>query len=186
MLMRLSAIRPRPTQRFMPASPLQRQWLRPCRRLTTPMRPSQPVRHFCPFRNQRFFCSRRRAALLVERLGMHTRLTPLALASFILGGVEARVRRHQTRRATQHGFMRFDGWDQERSVVGALLVYLVVDDFDRLASHAHRPIDRVDRDVNARPLGSQSCVRRCWLLRGDAGHWQTEDRLFARCGGRCL
>jgi hypothetical protein len=28
-------------------------------------------------RNQRFFCSRRRSALLVERLGTQTRLTPL-------------------------------------------------------------------------------------------------------------
>jgi hypothetical protein len=39
----------------------------------TLMRPSHPVRHFWPLRNQRFFCSRWRAALLVERLGMQTR-----------------------------------------------------------------------------------------------------------------
>ena len=32
------------------------------------MRPSQPVRHFWPWRNQRFFCSRLRSGLLVERL----------------------------------------------------------------------------------------------------------------------
>jgi hypothetical protein len=32
------------------------------------MRPSRPVRHFWPLRNQRFFCSRLRSALLVERL----------------------------------------------------------------------------------------------------------------------
>ena len=31
----------------------------------TLMRPSHPVRHFWPLRNQRFFCSRLRAALLV-------------------------------------------------------------------------------------------------------------------------
>jgi hypothetical protein len=49
---------------------------RPCRRLTTLMRPSHPVRHFWPSRNQRFFCSRLRSGLLVERLGMQTRLTP--------------------------------------------------------------------------------------------------------------
>src|SRR5258705_8542350 len=42
------------------------------------MRPSHPVRHFWPLRNQRFFCSRLRSGLLVERLGMQTRLTPLA------------------------------------------------------------------------------------------------------------
>src|SRR5262245_31856231 len=32
------------------------------------MRPSLPVRHFWPLRNQRFFCSRLRPALLVERV----------------------------------------------------------------------------------------------------------------------
>jgi len=53
----------------------------PCRRLTTLMRPSAPVRHFCPLRNQRFLCSRLRSGLLVERLGMHTRLTLLAFAA---------------------------------------------------------------------------------------------------------
>src|SRR5271155_429520 len=80
-LTRLSAITPRPTQRFMPSSPRYRLRLRPCRRLITLMRPSHPVRHFWPFRNQRFFCSRLRAWLLLERLGMQTRLTPLALAA---------------------------------------------------------------------------------------------------------
>src|SRR6266498_3250888 len=81
MLTRLSAITPSPTQRFMPASPLYRQRLRPWRRLTTLMRPSHPVRHFWPLRNQRFFCSRLRSGLLVERLGIETRLTPIALAA---------------------------------------------------------------------------------------------------------
>lgn len=45
------------------------------------MRPSHPVRHRWPLRNQRFFCSRLRSALLVERLGMQIRLTPLACAA---------------------------------------------------------------------------------------------------------
>src|SRR5215471_13977494 len=81
MLMRLSAMTPSPTQRCMPASPLYLQRLRPCRRLATLMRPSHPVRHFWPLRNQRFFCSRLRSGLLVERFGTHTRLTPLALAA---------------------------------------------------------------------------------------------------------
>ena len=40
-----------------------------------------PVRHFWPLRNQRFFCSRLRSELLVERLGMQTRLTPFAFAA---------------------------------------------------------------------------------------------------------
>ena len=81
MLMMLSAIMPSPTQRFIPASPLYRQRLRPCRRLETLMRPSQPVRHFWPLRNQRFLCSRLRSGLLVERLGMQTRFTPWAFAA---------------------------------------------------------------------------------------------------------
>jgi hypothetical protein len=43
------------------------------------------VHHFSPLRNQCFFCSRFRSRLLVERLGMHTRLTPsaFAVASFL-------------------------------------------------------------------------------------------------------
>src|SRR5215470_12723625 len=55
--------------------------MRPCRRLATLMRPSQPVRHFWPLRNQRFFCSRLRSRLFVERFEMHTRLTALAFAA---------------------------------------------------------------------------------------------------------
>jgi hypothetical protein len=35
-----------------------------------------------PLRNQRFFCLRLRSRLLVERLGMQTRLTPLPFAVF--------------------------------------------------------------------------------------------------------
>jgi len=44
MLTRLSAITPNPTQRSIPASPLYLQRSSPCRRLTTLMRPSHPVR----------------------------------------------------------------------------------------------------------------------------------------------
>jgi hypothetical protein len=51
---------------FVPPSPLYRQRSRPCRRLVTLMRPSHPVRHFWPLRNQRFLCSRLRSALLVN------------------------------------------------------------------------------------------------------------------------
>jgi hypothetical protein len=49
--------------------------------LTMLMCPSDPVRHFWPSRNQRFLCSHLRSGLLVERLGMQTRLTPFALAA---------------------------------------------------------------------------------------------------------
>jgi len=45
---RLSPMTPNRTQRRMPALPLWRQRLGPWRRLTTLMRPSDPVRHFCP------------------------------------------------------------------------------------------------------------------------------------------
>src|SRR5260370_32365848 len=72
---------PNPTQRFIPASPLYRLRLSPWRRLITLIRPSHPVLHFWPLRNQRFFCSRRRSALLVERLGTQTLLTPFCLAT---------------------------------------------------------------------------------------------------------
>ena len=81
MLMRLSEITPSPTQRFIPLSPLYRQRVSPCLLLATLMRPSHPQRHFWPFRNQRFFCSRLRSGLLVERLGTQMRLTPLDLAA---------------------------------------------------------------------------------------------------------
>jgi hypothetical protein len=40
-----------------------------------------PVRHFWSLPIYRFFCSRLRSALLVERLGMQSRLTPLTLAT---------------------------------------------------------------------------------------------------------
>ena len=60
MLTRLSAITPRPTQRLMPASPLNRLRFSPRRRLIRLMRPSEPVRDFCPLRNEGFFCSRLR------------------------------------------------------------------------------------------------------------------------------
>src|SRR5450631_517190 len=44
------------------------------------MRPSAPVRHFWPLRNHRSFSCFLRSALLVERLGIETRLTPWAWA----------------------------------------------------------------------------------------------------------
>src|ERR1700736_3318838 len=81
MLTRLSPITPSPTQRFIPVSPLYRQRLSPCRRLTTLMRPSHPVRHFWPLRNQRFFCSRLRSGLFVWLFVMQTLLTPSSFAA---------------------------------------------------------------------------------------------------------
>src|SRR5438128_7778899 len=96
MLTRLSAITPRPTQRFIPASPLYRLRLSPCRRFATLMRPSHPVRHFWPLRNQRLFCSRLRSGSTARRhwggeRRLHSRLLQLhhlaelvGLASFAL------------------------------------------------------------------------------------------------------
>src|ERR1022692_3917383 len=49
----------------------KRQRVSPWCRLSTLMRPSQPVLHFCPFLNQRV-CSATRSLLLLERLGTET------------------------------------------------------------------------------------------------------------------
>jgi hypothetical protein len=80
--------------------------------VTTLMRPSHPVRHFWPLRNQRFLCSRWRSRLLVERLGMQTRLTPFALAaaSFL---AEWNAASAATRCGTRPNLMRLDGCDQQ-------------------------------------------------------------------------
>jgi hypothetical protein len=103
MLTRLSAIIPRPTQRLIPVSPLYRLRPSPCRRLTTLMRPSQPVRHFWPLRNQRFFCSRFALGALggavgdadaLDALGFRGRLgddaTVLAISGLVIGFLEPR------------------------------------------------------------------------------------------------
>src|SRR5215471_8049763 len=79
-LISVSATTPSPTHRSLPSSPRYRLRLRPCRRLSTLIRPSQPVLHFCPLRNQRFFGCLRRAALWVEWLGIETCFTPSAWA----------------------------------------------------------------------------------------------------------
>src|SRR5579863_6534530 len=80
MLISVSATTPNPTQRSIPSSLLYRQRFSPCRRFSTLIRPLQPVLHFCPLRNQRFFWCARRAALLVGRLGIDTRFTPIRCA----------------------------------------------------------------------------------------------------------
>jgi hypothetical protein len=51
MLIRMSALTPSPTQRFIPCPIGDRA--RPCRRFRTLMRPPQPVRQRCAFLNQR-------------------------------------------------------------------------------------------------------------------------------------
>src|SRR5262244_4338451 len=80
-LMSVSATTPNPTHRSIPASPRYRLRFSPCLRLSTLIRPSHAVLHFCPLRNQRFLWCFRRAALWVERFGIETRCTPSARAS---------------------------------------------------------------------------------------------------------
>lgn len=80
MLIRLSAITPRPTQGFMPAARCSGTGsVRDV--FGRLMRPSQLVRHFWALQNQRLLCSRLRSALFVLRLGIATRLTPRACAA---------------------------------------------------------------------------------------------------------
>src|ERR1039458_7105742 len=62
------------------------------------MRPSLPVRHFWALRNQRFFSSLLRCALLVERLGMATRLMPGARAAASLRCEKEVARPHPAER----------------------------------------------------------------------------------------
>src|SRR5579864_6544758 len=76
--MRLSAITPKPTQRWKPSHPLYRQRSSPWRRFSVLIRPSEPVRQRCPFLNQRLFCSLRRSWLRVLRLGTETYFTPIS------------------------------------------------------------------------------------------------------------
>src|SRR5262249_7779809 len=80
-LMSVSATTPNPTHRSIPSSPPSRPRLSPSPRFSPLIRPSPPVLHFCPLRNQRFFWCLRRAALWVERFGIETRCTPSARAS---------------------------------------------------------------------------------------------------------
>src|SRR5215470_14596116 len=127
MLMILSAITPSPTQRVIPSSPLSRQRLRPCRRLATLMRPSHPVRHFWPLRNQRLLCSRLRLGLLVERLGMQTRLWALHANAYDYTAVHPNATARQMQRyetvfkstiyETEHPVVQVNPLSGERAIV---------------------------------------------------------------------
>jgi len=107
----LSAMTPNPTHRFMPASPRYRQRFNPCRRLTTLIRPSDPVRQACACRNHLFFCNARHSVLLVEGCGMANRLTPILwAASSIFGPIEGRVGSDQARSMSELLLVNFDGF----------------------------------------------------------------------------
>jgi hypothetical protein len=83
MLIRLSAMTPRPTQRCIPSNPLYRHRRRPCRRLATLIRPSHPVCHFWPLRNQfppLSFTLRALGGAIGDTDTTQTRLTPMAFA----------------------------------------------------------------------------------------------------------
>src|SRR4029077_7506243 len=128
MLTRLSAITPRPTQRLIPVSPLYRLRPSPCRRLTTLMRPSQPVRHLAVAEPTLLLFAFALRALggavgdadALDALGFRGRL--------VLGRVEAGIRRHQVRRAAQRCLMRFDRAKQQVRVAGPPIVDFVGDD----------------------------------------------------------
>jgi hypothetical protein len=69
------------------------------------MRRSHPVHHSWSLRNQRFFCTRLHSGLLVERLGIHTRLTP-------------RHPRRPDAGTLQLGLARFDGRQKQVRIEG--------------------------------------------------------------------
>src|SRR5882757_8037646 len=94
MLMRLSAITPSPTQRFIPASPLYRQRSRPCRRLATLMRPSHPVRHFLAIAEPALPLLTLELGTLCRAIGDANAFDALGFrCCLVLGGVECGVRR---------------------------------------------------------------------------------------------
>src|ERR1700730_16613142 len=108
MLTRLSAMTPRPTQRFMPASPLYRLRFSPCRRLTTLMGP----RSRCAISARcgtSAFSARVCAPGSWGALGDAYAPDALGLGGgFFFGRVEAGIGGYQVRRASQPCLMGFD------------------------------------------------------------------------------
>jgi hypothetical protein len=118
-LIRLSAITPRPTQRFIPSSPRYRRRLRPWRRLATLMPVAEPsLLLLAPAHST-----------LRGVVGDADPFHALGFRlSFVPGGVEAGVSGDQTWKPSQPRFMRVDRRDQQVSIAGPLLVDLVIDD----------------------------------------------------------
>src|ERR1700730_841915 len=101
MLTRLSAMTPRPTQRFMPASPLYRLRVSPCRRLTTLMAPRSRCAISAVAEPALFLL-----AFALRALGgaIGDAYAPDALGlggGFVFGRVEAGIGGYQARRGAQ-------------------------------------------------------------------------------------
>ncbi len=101
-LIRLSAMTPSPTQRAVPSASRYRHRRRPCRRLSTLMRPSQPTRQRCPRRNQRCrSCARRAGVFPPGRGKIDAPNTTRQRCLFILPRGKATVRRGEIRCAAE-------------------------------------------------------------------------------------
>src|SRR6478736_6465744 len=126
MLMMLSAIMPSPTQRFIPASPLYRQRLRPCRRDADASLAAGP-----PL----LAVAEPALPLLTLALGTLGRAVGNADAFYalgsrcclVLGGVECGIRCHHVRRTPQHCSMRLDGGNQQVRIARTPIIDLVID-----------------------------------------------------------
>src|SRR5690348_7795321 len=93
----------------------------------TLMRPSHPVPFLAVAEPALFLLAPARRTL-GGAIGYAYALDAFGLGhGLVFGGVEARICSHETRRAPKYGFMHFDGRDEERGVVGALIVDLIVD-----------------------------------------------------------
>ena len=120
---------PRPTQRLHAGWSLVAAAVQAVASLQETDATFAPVRHFWALRNHRFFCSCLRSALLVERLGIATRLTPRACAAASL-----RAEKNAASAVTKRGgrpnccWCSFDRRDQQVGVAGPLVVDLVVRD----------------------------------------------------------
>jgi hypothetical protein len=65
------------------------------------------VRHFCPLRNHRFFCSHLHGELLVERFGYTDPLDAHCLGfSVIFPGIEGGIGCHEVSRTVKYALMR--------------------------------------------------------------------------------
>src|ERR1039457_1776109 len=129
MWMRLSAITPRPTHRFIPQSPLYLDLCSPWRRLRTLMRPSQPVRHFCSFLNQRFFCFSLRCLPGVPLEGIETRFTPnFSAPASLAGGEESGIGRERIWCVAKYLNVLLDRGKQQGRVGGTFVQDFVAGD----------------------------------------------------------
>jgi hypothetical protein len=97
--------------------------------LTTLMRPSDPVRHFWPLRNQRFLCSRLRSRAFGQVVGNAYAFDAFHLRGGLVPcGVERWIGCDQARRASHHRLMRLNGGDQQVGIMRPPSEDLVIGD----------------------------------------------------------